>query len=80
MVQRDGRVFTLTLSGRHHAVFWADERGICILAEQQIRDAIESGVDVLIEVDGPCQDDAERVRDYLRGVVNEARAVISTHV
>ena len=73
-------MFTLTLSGRHHAVFWADERAICILAEQQIRDAIESGVEVLIEVDGPCQDDAERVRYYLEDVIAEARAVISTHV
>lgn len=73
-------MFTLTLSGRHHAVFWADERAICILAEEQIRDAIESGVDVVIEVDGPCQGDAERVRHYLEDVIAEARAVISTHV
>ena len=73
-------MFTLTLSGRHHAVFWADERGICILAEQQIRDAIQSGVDVVIEVDGPGQGDAQRVRDYLEDVIAEARAVISTHV
>ena len=73
-------MFTLTLSGRHHAIFWADERGICILAEQQIRDAIESGIDVVIEVDGPCVDDAERVRGYLQDVISDARTVLSTNV
>lgn len=67
-------MYTLTLSGRHHAVFWADERAICILAEQQIRDAIESGVAVVVEVDGPTSDDAARVRSYLEGVVADATA------
>jgi hypothetical protein len=67
-------VYTLTLSGRHHAVFWADERAICILAEQQIRDAVESGIAVVVEVAGPTNDDAQRVREYLEGVVADATA------
>ena len=72
-------MFTLTLTGRHHAVFWADERAICILAEEQIRDAIESGVPVELEVESPCTADAERVRFYLEGVVADATALIATH-
>ncbi|MFO1149690.1 MAG: hypothetical protein U1E62_15035 [Alsobacter sp.] len=73
-------MYTLTLSGRQHAVYWADERAVCILGEQHIRDAIEAGSDVVIEVDGPQSADAERVRSYLMDVVQDARAVIVTGV
>ena len=73
-------MFTLTLTGRQHAVFWADERAICILAEQQIRDAIDSGVPVVVEVESPCNEDARRVRLYLEGVVADATVVIGNPV
>jgi hypothetical protein len=73
-------VYTLTLSGRRHAVYWADERAICILGEQHIRDAIEAGSDVVIEIEGPETDDAERVRRYLEDVVRDARTIIVTNV
>jgi len=73
-------VYTLTLSGRQHAVYWADERAICILGEQHIRDAIEAGSDVVIEVEGPETEDADRVRRYLMDVVQDARTVIVTSV
>jgi hypothetical protein len=73
-------VYTLTLSGRQHAIYWADERAICILGEQHIRDAIDAGSDVVIEVEGPQTADAERVRRYLLDVIEEARTVIVTDV
>jgi hypothetical protein len=70
-------VFTMTLSGRQHAVYWADERSICIIGEQCIRDAIESGGDVVLEIEGGDVDDAERVRHYLQDVLDDARAVLA---